>query len=255
MPLNGQNVVLTGGAGGIGRLAAKELIARGARLTIVDRADEFEFDGRYIRGDLATGSGIADAAVAIEALRPDILINLAGVQYFGPFEQQVPEDVQSHYMVNLVAPVLLTQAVLPGMRRRGKGQIANIGSIFGSIGFGHFVTYSSAKGGLRVFSEALRRELGDTGIGVTYVAPRAVKTGLSNAAIQEFAKLTKMKMDEPEGIACRIVEAIAARRKDVYLGFPESLFVRVNAILPRLVDVVTTEHSRSAGNLFQRPGA
>jgi len=226
------------------------LLKHGVTLSVVDRADRLPFEAEFLKGDLSTVGGIAEAGAAIAAKTPDILINLAGIQYFGLFEEQTDDHIALNYTVNLVAPVLLTKAVLPGMRSRGFGQIVNIGSVFGTIGFAHFVTYSSAKSGLRAFSEALRRELDGTNIGVTYVAPRAARTGMSNGAIMRYAELTSMNMDKPEFTARRIVAAVRARAKDVYIGFPESLFARVNAVMPRIVDSAVAKNDRKAKSLF-----
>ena len=126
-------------------------------------------------------------AAAVGDRQWDVLINIAGVQHFGPLEQQTPEHLLASYMVNLVAPARLAQAVLPGMKARGRGQIANVGSIFGSINFAHFATYSSAKAGMRALSQSLRRELAGTGVGVTYVAPRAVATPFNAAKVSQAA--------------------------------------------------------------------
>jgi short-subunit dehydrogenase len=224
---------------------------KGARLTIVDRAKELPFEADLVTGDLSTQEGITAIGKKLDELKPDVLVNLAGIQYFGPIEQQAKDSIQLTYMINLVAPVMLTQAVLPGMRERGKGQIVNIGSIFGSINFAHFATYSSAKAGLKGFSEAIRRELQGSGVGVTYIAPRAVKTPLNSSTVMRFAELTRMAMDDPDYVAQRIVKAIIAGKKDVYFGFPESFFVRLNAILPRLVDGSLVANDKIARNLFQ----
>jgi short-subunit dehydrogenase len=250
MRLKGKKVVMTGGAGGIGSLVSKGLIAAGVDLHVVDRAERVPFDAGYLKGELSTAEGIADVAASIAAVEPDVLINLAGIQYFGPFDSQTDDHVLLNYMVNLVAPVMLTKAVLPAMRKRGSGHIVNIGSVFGSISFAHFVTYSSAKAGLRAFSEALRREVEGSHIAVTYIAPRAVKTGLSSGTVMEYAKLTSMNMDKPEYTARQIVKAIRARKKDVYIGFPESFFVRVNALMPRIVDAALAKNDRKAKTLF-----
>src|SRR3546814_13795200 len=75
------------------------------------------------------------------------------------------------------------------MNARRAGQIANVGSIFGSINYAHVVTYSSAKAGLKGFSEALRRECGNYGVDVTYIAPRAVKTALNTPVVMRFAQI------------------------------------------------------------------
>lgn len=251
MRLKGKRVVITGGAGGLGSRISALMEKKGAKITIVDRTTELSFEADLIKGDLSTQDGISAIASKLAALKPDILINLAGVQYFGPLEKQDADFIQLTYMINLVAPVLLTQAVLPAMRSRGSGQIVNIGSIFGSINFAHFATYSSAKAGLKGFSEAIRREVSGSGIGVTYIAPRAVKTPLNNSMVMRFAELTRMKMDDPDMVVRRIVKAIIANKKDVYLGFPENFFVRLNAILPRLVDGSLAANDKIARNLFQ----
>jgi len=138
--------------------------------------------------------------------------------------------------VNLLAPMWLTRAMLPVMQEQNSGHIVNVGSIFGSIGFAYFTTYSATKFGLRGFSEALRRELADTGIKVSYIAPRAVKTPMNSDVVMRMGEATKMNMDEPELVVAKIIEAIESDKKDAYFGFPESLFVRINALLPRIVD-------------------
>jgi len=249
MSIKGKKIVLTGGAGGIGLLIAQELLTGDADVLVVDRAAPPPSIKRYARGDLSTMEGIAAMAAVIAAEAPDILINLAGTQYFGPMELQPSDEIQMTYMVNLLAPVMLTQAVLPSMKWRGSGHIVNIGSVFGSINYPHFVTYSSAKAGLRGFSEALRRELHGS-INVTYIAPRAVKTGFNSADVMRFAEITKMNMDAPETVAHQIIQAIIDRKRDVFIGFPERFFVRVNALLPRLVDAVMTRETTKARSLF-----
>lgn len=251
MSFKDKDILVTGGSGGLGALICRQLAAEGARVTVLDRIDS-DVAALTLKHDLGSAAGLEAAAADIGARPWDILINLAGIQHFGPFERQSPEHLATSYMVNLVAPARLAQAVLPGMKARGRGQIVNIGSIFGSINFAHFVTYSSAKAGLRGLSQALRRELTGTGVEVTYVAPRAVRTPLNSPAVMEFARLTHMNMDEPAQIARRIVAAVRARKRDVYFGFPESLFVRINALLPGLVDRALSANDRKAVAMFAR---
>jgi short-subunit dehydrogenase len=238
MSLEGKRVVLTGGTRGIGTFVAKELTAQGADVLVVGRRPPELVAGRFLQGDLSTATGVTHIAAALVAESPDILINMAGTQFFGPFEQESSEHVQTSFMVNLLAPVLLTQSIVPAMKFRGTGHIVNVGSIFGSINYPHFVTYSSAKGGLRAFSEALRREVYGSGVDVTYIAPRAVKSATTTAEVLRFARTAKMNLDDPKNVACRIVRAIVNREKDVFIGFNERFFVRANALVPRLVDTV-----------------
>lgn len=249
MRFENKDILITGGAGALGGRICGLLQTEGARVVILDRVAPTGV-ASHVNIDLSTSEGIEAAAQAVGGLPCDILINLAGIQHFGPLAEQSPEHLLASYLVNLVAPVRLTQAVLPQMRQRRSGQIVNVGSIFGSINFAHFVTYSSAKAGLRGFSQALRRELSGSGVDVTYVAPRAVRTPLNSPRVMEFARLTSMNMDEPDLIARRIVDAIRARRREAYFGFPEALFVRLNAIFPGVVDRALSTNDRKAAQLF-----
>ena len=253
MSLKGKHVVITGGAGGIGSLLCRELLEQGAKITVVDREETASMDAVFVRGDLSNLEGVADIVQHLTSKQVDILVNLAGIQYFGPCEEQSPQQTAFLYAVNLLAPVLLTQALLPQMKARRDGQIVNIGSTFGSINFAHFAAYSSSKAGLHGFSEALRREVRADGIAITYIAPRAVNTPLNTKQILEFGRMTKMHMDEPTWVAKQMAMAITERRKDVFLGFPEKLFVRLNAIAPRIVDQALMANDLKAKTLFQQP--
>lgn len=155
---------------------------------------------------------------------------------FRPFAEEDPAVLERIVQTNLIAPMAMTRQVLPEMLARGSGRIVNVGSTFGSIGFAWFAAYSASKFGLRGLSEALRRELEGSGVGVTYVAPRAVKTGFNSDAVYSMAEATGMKMDEPVWVAANIIAAIERDAKEVYLGFPEKFFARLNGLLPRLVD-------------------
>lgn len=251
MQFDGKRVIITGGSGGLGSLICAQLLQQGAKVIVLDRVRPAASVSGFIEADLSTPSGIEVAAGAVADAKCDVLINLAGIQHFGPVEAETPDHLLASYMINLVAPVRLAHAAIPGMKRRKLGRIVNVGSIFGSINFAHFATYSSTKAGLKGFSQALRRELSGTGVGVTYVAPRAVKTPLNSDQVLRYAELTGMNMDQPEVVAARIVEAIAKDRKDVYLGFPESFFVRLNALAPGLVDNALRGGDLKARTLFQ----
>ncbi len=252
MTLERKRIVLTGGSGGLGRMVAAELDREGAAVTVLSRtwSGAGGASPRHVGVDLSSQAGIAAAAALLAQEQPDVLINMAGVQHFGPAEGQPSDQMYLSYVVNLVAPVLLCRACLPFMKRRNSGQIANVGSIFGGIPLAHFAAYSSAKAGLRAFSQALRRELAETNIAVTYVAPRAVRTGMFTPQLQKYANATRMRVDEPTAVAARIVAAVKQRKKEVHFGFPERMFVKINALLPRLVDAAVAGDDRKARRLF-----
>lgn len=255
MDISDKRVVLTGAAGGMGSILAAELAKRGAKLALVDANGEALekvaaslVNAHSVTGDLSSAAGCQHVASQCSELLGgiDLLINLAGVNSFAAFEDESAEKIELMMHVNLLAPMWLCRAFLPIMLDQSSARIVNVGSIFGSIGFAYFTTYSATKFGLRGFSEALRRELADSGVGVTYVAPRAVKTAMNSDAVNRMGAATGMNMDEPMAVVEKIIAAIESDRKDVYLGFPESLFVRINAILPRIVDSSVAAKNRIA---------
>jgi short-subunit dehydrogenase len=252
MPLSNCKVVLSGGSGGIGRRVSSLLLERGASLITISRSADPVAGTRHFHADLSSTSGLEAAASLVEDEEPDILINLAGVQNFGPLEQQSSSGVRDTYTINLIAPVLLSRAALPSMKRKNAGQIVNVGSILGSIGFAYFSAYSSSKAGLRLFSEALRRELNGTGIVVTYIAPRATRTGLITSKLQQYADLTGMAIDDPDRVASQIVSSVELGKTDVYFGTAERFFVKLNSVMPRLVDSFLAGNDRKASRLFSQ---
>lgn len=249
MNISGSTVLITGASGGIGGAIARELAWRGASLILVNRdGDRLERLATELRGSggkvLALTGDIAQpgmpACLIEQALEQagsiDILINCAGVQNFGFFAQERAADTAMLFQVNTITPIALVNAVLPHMLARGTGKIVNVGSIFGSIGFPCFASYSASKFALRGFSEALRRELAGSGVGVTYVAPRFTKTAFNRNVVARMANALKMNQDEPESVAASVIATIERDDRERYLGWPEKLFVRINSILPRLVD-------------------
>jgi len=250
MKLNGARVLLTGAAGGIGSEIALELARKGVEITIADRASlpleqlhlqlaALNCKSHIVVCDLAEQeSSRTLAGHAIDRMGSvDVLINCAGISSFAAFADETPDAIDRLWRINVIAPMQLTHAVLPHMTSRGGGRIVNIGSVFGSIGFAYFTAYSASKFAMRGFSESLRRELEGSGVGVTYVAPRFTRTPLNTAPINRMAQAVGMKGDDPHVVAAMVVRAIEQDKKDCYIGWPESLFVRINAVLPRLVDI------------------
>lgn len=249
MNLQNARILLTGAAGGIGRAIAVELARAGARLLLIDRnvealqaqAVELRALGAtvwVVPADLTRAPDRLDVVENVTRLLGgvDVLINNAGLLNFTPFEVEDPGAIERLLQVNVMAPIALTRALLPLLLAQGSGRIVNVGSIFGSIGFPYFASYSASKFALRGFSEALRRELDGTGVGVTYVAPRATRTALNTSAVNRMNQDLKVAMDDPAAVAAAIADAIGRDRKDVYLGWPETLFVRLNNLFPRLID-------------------
>lgn len=247
--LDGLRIVLTGSAGGIGSRIAMRLRDAGAYVVGIDRGFSVTCS-ESVESDLSCPDALEGLATTLAGRRVDILCNVAGLQYFGPLEAQGPARIALGYAVNLVAPTILASAVLPQMIARGSGQIVNIGSVMGAVPYPYFTTYSSAKAGLKAFSQALRREVRGRGITVTHVAPRAVRTGFNTAAVERFMDLSGMAADAPDLVADRIVAAIERRANDVSIGLPERIFSQLNAALPGLIDRGLTKPVATARTLF-----
>ena len=250
MNIEGKHFLVTGACGGIGREIALQLASKGAVLALTDcRTDQLHqlyreigaIGGKavLIQSDLAEPEAPQWLArQAINAINGvDVLVNCAGIASFDRFVHENPADIEKLWRINVLAPMQLTRSLLPHLMGHGVGRIVNIGSVFGSIGFACFASYSASKFAMRGFSEALRRELQGSGVGVTYVAPRYTRTPLNDGAAARMAAAVGMNGDEPDVVAYHVVRAIEHDRKDVYIGWPECLFVRINAVMPRLVDV------------------
>ena len=252
MELNNKTVVLTGASGGIGRAIAQRLHEDGARLMLVSRSevklaalrDELprpdEHSGHIVCvADIASADGRATLQQRCAALPGgiDILINAAGINQLRLFVEQEDSAIEQMIATNLTGTIMLCHALLPLLQKKAQAAVINIGSTFGSIGYPGFSAYCASKFGLRGFSEALRRELADSGVEVSYIAPRATATALNSDRVVAMNKALGTAMDDPLRVASEVSRFIRGRsRSDAYIGWPEKLFVRVNALLPRVVD-------------------
>ena len=268
MKLTGAKVLLTGAGSGIGLATAKRLAAAGASLALVgrdaarlaqasDAVARAGGKGHTIAFDLAAPD--ADHVALVGRVRDalgglDLLVNNAGISSFCPLVDEDAARIERIVRTNLIAPMLLARAVLPGLLAQGTGRIVNVGSVYGSIGFAYFSAYSASKFGLRGFSEALRRELADTGVGVTYVAPRGVRTDMNPGTVYAMSEQVKATFDAPEVVADAIVRAVGARRAEVFVGQPEGFFARLNGVLPRFVDNALRKQNRIAAG-FAAPAS
>ena len=246
MELQGKTVVLTGASGGIGQAIAIALAKAGCQLLLVGRN---EFALTTLQKQLGEGHKIVIADISTEPGRNlllnacqmvggiDIVINNAGVSEFALFEQLSESQLQAMFSTNLLAPMLLCQKLLPLLKTRKEAAIVNVGSTFGSIGYPGFSGYCASKFGLRGFTEALRRELADSSVKVCYLAPRATKTSINSRAVVEMNQTLGNAMDDPQVVVNALLRTLGKKQlKDHYIGWPEKLFVRLNSLLPKLVD-------------------
>lgn len=243
MQLAGKRFILTGAAGGIGQAFATRLAAAGVQLLLVSRSEDAlqalcqRLPGsghQVLAADLATAAG-RTALMAAAGDAVDGLINNAGVSFFGFLSDQTEAQLRETLELNLLVPMLLVHDLLPALQARG-GTIVNVGSAFGSIGFPGQAAYSGSKFGLRGFTEALRRELAGSGVRVQYLAPRATATQMNSAGVQAMNRELGTAMDSPERVADELMALLAGDQGARFVGWPERLFIKLNSVLPSVVD-------------------
>jgi NAD(P)-dependent dehydrogenase (short-subunit alcohol dehydrogenase family) len=198
----GRVAIITGAARGLGRAAAERLHERGASVAVNVRDRErceslaASIGERAIEapGDL-TASGVVDEIVRITLERfgrIDILVNNAAYARSTRFPDLSAEEFREALEVNLVAPFLLTQAVLPTMKAQRYGRIINISSSAGrmvsTLGGAH---YTASKARLLGLTRAAAKELGQFGVTVNAVCPGMIDTELTreNASPELLTRL------------------------------------------------------------------
>jgi 3-oxoacyl-[acyl-carrier protein] reductase len=182
-------VLVSGASRSIGRATALALAARGADLGLLGRpSPELDETVELVRGsgvrvesfacDLARTEDIERAAQdALERLgTPDVLVSNAAVIHRAPVEQTSPELFDEQLAVNLRAPFLLVRALLPAMRRAGRGRLLFVGSISSTLGTARAAVYCASKWGLVGFMKSLAEELSDSGLMTLAVLPGSVDT-------------------------------------------------------------------------------
>ncbi|TQS23109.1 SDR family NAD(P)-dependent oxidoreductase [Microbispora sp. KK1-11] len=183
---------ITGASRGFGNVWARAALRRGDRVVATARdvsalkplADEFGDAVLPLTLDV-TDREAAFAAVAQGAERfggVDVAVNNAGYGLFGAVEEVTEAQARAQLETNLLGALWVTQAVLPGMRERGRGHILQVSSIGGVAAFPMLGLYNASKWGLEAFSESLAQEVAPHGIKVTIIEPGPYGTDWSGSS-------------------------------------------------------------------------
>jgi 2-hydroxycyclohexanecarboxyl-CoA dehydrogenase len=235
MEMQGQTVIVTGGASGIGRATALLLAREGAKVLVGDvdepggRAVAAEAAAErlaveYLPLDLTDSPSIEVFATAVhqKAERVDGLVNGAGWDQIQPFLENPPEMWDRIVAINLMGAVRLTRAVLPPMVAARAGKIVNISSDAGRVGSMGETVYAAAKGGLIAFTKSLAREVARYRINVNCVCPGPTDTPLFQRQPERMKEaLTRAipfrRIAQPVEIAQGVVFFLS-RRSDYITG-------------------------------------
>jgi len=182
-------VLITGCSSGIGRAAALSLHQAGFTVYATARQTSAlaELSGLGLRTltlDVTDEESMTQAVAAVEADAGAVrvLINNAGYGLYGPVEQQPMAEIRRQFETNFFGLVRLTQLVLPGMRRQGRGRILNVSSMGGRITLPGGAFYHASKYAVEALSDALRMEVAQFGIDVVLIEPGPVKTPWNDVA-------------------------------------------------------------------------
>jgi NAD(P)-dependent dehydrogenase (short-subunit alcohol dehydrogenase family) len=221
--LSGRTALVTGASRGIGAGIARALDAAGARVAVSARTaealapvvSELTHDPVIVAGDLELAA--EPARIAAQAARElgegiDVLVCNAGVGARPALQNIDAELIDWLYAVNVRAPLLLIQAVAPGMIERGGGSIVTLSSVSGVVGTPRRSAYAATKGAVDAMTRSLAAELGPNGIRLNSVAPGVVDTDMwaQNKAVagvvEQVNALTPLRRwAEPADIADVVV--------------------------------------------------
>ena len=242
-PLEGRRAVVTGASRGIGRALADRLGQLGADVMLVARDGPALHEAAQEIGGRATPCDLADPGAREELIGAivdegpvDLLINNAGISEVGHLLDLDYLTIERIVQVDLLAPMHLCRALVPGMLEHGFGHIVNVSSMAAVMSPPGLVTYAAAKAGLSAYTAGLRQDLRDTPVRFTTVHLGSVPTELDDASraygpLRDAAAGSNGRDITPmETVLDEITEAIRTGRPEVRL--PRSL-----AGLPALAEV------------------
>ncbi|WP_028545218.1 elongation factor P 5-aminopentanone reductase [Paenibacillus taiwanensis] len=239
--LSETTVLITGGSRGIGAAIAERFATVGMRI-VIHYLEAHEAANEVARRCITLGSEVMTISADLrskEQLRrmkekldaegfiPDIVVNNAGVSYYGLFTDVTEQEWDACMAINLKGTFMCTQLFVPHMVRQRYGRIINVSSVWGITGASCEVMYSAAKGGINAFTKALAKELAPSGVTVNAVAPGAVDTDMMKHLDEEErislqAEIPAGRLANPDEIASLIY----------FLALPESSYITGQIISP-----------------------
>ncbi|MGH3624998.1 MAG: SDR family NAD(P)-dependent oxidoreductase [Sciscionella sp.] len=215
---------MTGASSGIGAAIAVRLADAGARLILHGQdgarlaAMAERTGGVPLPADFSCPAALL-AAIEQALQHPggvDVLVNNAGIGWAGRLGEMTGDQVRRLVAVNLLAPLELTRALVPGMVAKGHGHIVFVTSIAGRSGVAGEAVYAATKAGLDAFADSLRFELAGTGVHVGVVVPGVVDTPFFTRRGRPYAR-ARPRPVPPERVADAVLRAISRTSAELYV--------------------------------------
>ncbi|MBY6064471.1 SDR family oxidoreductase [Pseudidiomarina sediminum] len=254
-----QHVLLTGAQGGLGQELARQLTEKGALVTLVGRREDalreqaVTLGQRDLLCDLTHAEDVAALVDHVQTSRPQITgwIHAAGCSITDLYTHTPWAKHAEVMQLNTLVPMQLTHALLPLLQRQQQTWLLHVGSVFGALGFPTQASYCASKAALARFCEALQRELEPSVCTIMYAAPRAIKTTMNDGVMHRFNQSSGTHEDSPAHVAGAILRQIEQGQRRQTIGWPERLFVKLNALVPQLVDANLRKPLRQLRQLLQ----
>jgi NAD(P)-dependent dehydrogenase (short-subunit alcohol dehydrogenase family) len=236
-----QVALVTGASSGIGRATALAL-AEANYVTYATARQPATMNDLQARGlhtlplDVTDETSMVAAVQTIEAAHGaiDVLVNNAGYSELGAIEEVSLERVRRQFETNVFGLIRLTQLVLPGMRRKGKGRIVNVSSMGGEFTVPFSGVYHASKYAVEAISDALRFEVQPFGVDVIVIQPGVARTSRAQATFETVRITANSPYAAPIARFRRFLETNAEQTDSAVLS-PE-------AVARVIVDAVTSEH-------------
>lgn len=242
-----KTVIITGASAGVGAACARLFASHKAKLVLVARgeaalnviADELRSQCEVLTVVMNVASNedclalLEKAEAAFGAVH--VIVNNAGMHARGDLEKVAPLDVAAMVDINLRAPLLLSCAAIPYLRRAGSGAIVNVGSLAGRAPLQGAATYAATKAGLRAFSYALSDELLGSGISVGVVSPGPIDTGFIMDEIDAVEDIVfSQPMSSAEQVAEGILAIASGQQVEVVLRASSAKLTHLSYLFPNL---------------------
>jgi short-subunit dehydrogenase len=227
----GRTALVTGASRGIGPLIAREIAKAGGHVVLTARSvgeleavaadlTEAGADVSFVPADL-TEAGAAEALVqAVERRRGaiDLLVNNAGGDPLREFHTMTIEENLRTLQLNLVAPLELSHAVLPGMLSRGRGHIVNISAMAGRLSFPYTEVYAAAKDGIVGFTRVFRADYRARGVSASVLILGAIKgAGQGQRTLDQAGMKAAAYMAPAQSVARAVVRAVQKDRAELVI--------------------------------------
>lgn len=270
--IRGKKALVTGAASGIGRAIALALAQEGADLFLIDVKQEklaavaveargFGVTVTSVVCDLADPAAVSAAIDRIRATwdRLNILVNNAGIAYYGPTHLMTSAQWDRIMAVNLMVPIRLVRELFPMLLAAEDAHILNVCSLFGLATWRKTAAYQTTKFGLVGFTAALRAEYCRATFGVTALCPGFVLSSLleecETGQPDVRPSVPSWICATPEKTAARAVRAIRRNQGMVVITPAAHVYWRLMRLCPRLVDWLTREGWRRRGKIIAPPAA